>query len=115
MDDLNYENLQKTDKLLYCQTKSIVCSALKDLPGFEAQMEEWKNLDPNFPIIEMVDNRIIIRNVPDCDCYKNVIKKIYEKHNVKFLQNDVCIIELSKSNCSCGCSESSEKKKSTKQ
>lgn len=61
----------------------------------------------NMPKKEVTEKYIIIRNIPDCECYKNVMKCYYihsgickSKNDIQITDSGTCIIKKS---CDCGC------------
>ena len=57
---------------------------------------EWKSLNPDLPKAEFYEERVIIRDVPDCECFRNIIREIYKYDDVTFLNSNISIIELKK-------------------
>lgn len=62
---------------------------------------------PEVPVITHLKEKIIITNVPDCDCYKKTLRSFYvgaeicEEEDIQFLEKGVCIIKKKKCNCGC--------------
>lgn len=76
----------------------------------EAEYKIWKKNDPNFPKCEIFEDKIIVRNIPDSECYKKMVKGIMveskmcaSEDDITFLPSKVCIIK--KKVCKCGCKD----------
>lgn len=61
------------------------------------------------PVVENTRNKVYIRNVPDCECFKSIITCYFihsgickSKDNVHMMKSGICIIDK---NCDCGCEE----------
>lgn len=73
---LDSKNLTDYERLL-CALRKI--SAFLKLGNEEAAIQEYKKYVvgcPLFPIYQHVNNKIIIRNMLDCDCYKTLVKQL---------------------------------------
>lgn len=69
---------------------------------------EFKNTNPNFPKIEFTKTKVIIRNVPDCDCYKMMAKAFLVSSQICEKEEDIQILDsgmiiAKRKPCDCGC------------
>lgn len=115
LSDLNIalesNGLQEFDLIRGLLTRFFVHLNLKMEDEALVDYNKLKATDPNFPKIQYTHDRVIIRNVPDCECYKNSMKSFLVNSEVCESEND---IKLYKSNilvakrkaCHCGCKES---------
>lgn len=87
-------------------SKIITCGNL----GLESRSElkELKRLYPNFPKIEETESRVIIKNVPDCECYKNILKSYYigfgiceNESDINIMRSGTCIVNKKSKTCNC--------------
>lgn len=69
---------------------------------------EFKKVNPNFPKIEYTKSRVIIRNVPDCTCYKAMAKAFLVSSEICEKEEDIQILDsgtiiAKRKKCNCGC------------
>lgn len=76
--------------------------ALSDISWFQ-------QINQNGTEVNFTEKHIIIRNVPECECFREMITGYVvdvgmcsSKEDVKFLKSDICIIKRAKI-CDCGC------------
>jgi hypothetical protein len=111
LKDLNVgllsNNLTIKERVRGLVTRIGVCSILhKDI---SEDMEEFQSICPDFPTYEVNDKRMIIRNVPDCEYFKETISKYLisskfceGQENIKIFSSGIMIIERMPNNdCKC--------------
>lgn len=86
----------------------LVEDAINDLDYFASVNKE------NLPKKEVTKKYIIIRNIPECECYRNIMTCYYihsgicdSKEDITMTESGICIIKRAKN---CGCNDCEEKK-----
>jgi hypothetical protein len=84
----------------------------------EGVLEDLNKFSENLPqsqTLEFTKKYIIIRNFPDCDCFKNIITSYMinagyckDQNDIQMLESGICIIKRSVDS-KCGCEDEDEK------
>ena len=104
---LSYE-LKQCDKEKAFVTK-VFCEARLDMvEDFLRDVDALPNIVSNWNQIEETEDKIIIRNYPDCDCYKKMMTIVYietgiceKESDIQFLKSGVCIVKKKNKGFSC--------------
>lgn len=97
--------LVQQDLIRALVTRIMVCARL----GLESDtlddMRRLREVNTNSPQVEFTEKNIIIRNVPECDCYRSIITQSTldmglcdRVEDVLFLKSDICIIKRNGNN-----------------
>lgn len=112
---LNSDLLTGSDRIRGIVTRMSACANLSMDDQVAMDYQEFKRLYPNFPKIEFTKDRLIIRNMPDCKCYKKVVRSFLlnselceNEEDIQMMKSGVCIAKIKK--CSCGCKKNKTEK-----
>ncbi len=107
------KNLKENDRIRGLVTRMVTCMNLEMEDQALADYHEFKRISPNFPKVEFTKERVIIRNMPDCKCYKTVVKSLLvnsgiceKESDIQMLDSGICIAK--KKSCHCGCDKAKE-------
>lgn len=97
--------LAKTEKIRATTTKIITLYRLGLFEDADLEVENLKLLYP-FPKLELYNDWVVVRNIPDCDCSIHIIKKVIAKlycneEDDVTISNGICIAKRSKSKLGC--------------
>ena len=113
LSDFDYalirNNLSQKDLTRALISKIVTLSRLNRNEECLALFDELKKNDQEFPKTTITKDYIIIRNMPDCNCYRTRIKS-YLIHSgicendeaIQMLSSGICI---AKKKCNCGCKD----------
>jgi tetratricopeptide (TPR) repeat protein len=103
---LQSNQLEGKDRIRALVSRVIVRSQAGMAEGVAEDMETFRQLNTNGPKIEISHDRIIIRNVPDCKCYINLVKSLCldagickKESDIQFLPAGIFLIERTIDTC----------------
>lgn len=72
---------------------------------------EWlSEVNPNKAEFDYNEENVIVRNVPECECYRNFLKRLFvangtckSEEDIHFVGEDICIAYRTVKDCGCGC------------
>lgn len=95
---LESTKLAQQDRIRGLVSKIGACANL-DLES-KKELEELKEIYPNYPKIEITEKHAIIKNVPDCDFFKETVKSYFtdsgfceSENDISMLNSGICIIK----------------------
>ena len=107
------EKLQYQEKLRALISRFIVRAKLGLEQGALEDLKTFGELKVDKPVIEHTKKNIIIRNMPDCDCYRKLMTCYFihsgmceSKKDIKKLKSGICIVDKA---CDCGCKHCEER------
>lgn len=107
------KNIQYQEKLRALISRFIVRAQVGMEQGALEDLKTFGELKVDKPIIEHTKRNIIIRNMPDCDCYRKLMTCYFihsgmceSKSNIKMLKSGICIVDKA---CDCGCQHCEER------
>lgn len=90
-------------------TRIVTCMNLAMEEQALTDYDEFKRISPNFPKVEFSKERVIIRNMPDCKCYKAIVNSLLVKSgicekesDIQMLQSGICIAKRKPCQCEDG-------------
>lgn len=107
---LSYANIENKDYAMAICIRSSVYRCLDMMEEANSDDEIFRKVCTDAPKIEFFDDVVIIRNVPKCECSKNILKQYFieaefcEGESDIEEHNDIMIIKIKKK-CSCGCTQ----------
>lgn len=107
---LSYANLKDKEKLRALVTR---ISAKAQLGISEGVLEDMKYIGENYaPTIENTEKKLILRNVPDCDCYQKIMTCYLvhsgicnSKNDIKMLKSGMWVVNKASKSRSQDCDE----------
>ncbi len=110
---LSNENINAQEKLRALVSRFIARSRLGMEQGAIEDLKTFGELKIDKPTMEITRNKIIIRNIQDCDCYKKIMTCYFihsgmceSKEDIKMLKSGIWLIERASD---CGCKNCKEK------
>lgn len=112
LEDVSYaidnEFLGAADQVRAILTRMHIYAVMNDEVAIMQDYNLYRKLCPNKPTMQVTDDRVIIRNTPDCKCFREmmtnvlVISGMCEKNtDIKWLKSGICIAK--RHDCGCGC------------
>jgi tetratricopeptide (TPR) repeat protein len=106
---LSSDKLTNKERVRGLVTRIGVCANLqKDISD---DIQEFENIYSDFPTYEVNNKRMVIRNIPDCECFKETISKYMidsrfceSEKNIQIFSSGIMIIDRMPGN-DCGCSK----------
>jgi hypothetical protein len=101
------DKLTNKERVRGLVTRIGVCANLhKDISG---DIQEFENIYSDFPTYEVNHKRMVLRNIPDCECFKETISKYLinskfceSEDNIKIFSSGIMIIDrISSTDCGC--------------
>lgn len=93
-------NLKENDRIRGLVTRIMTYINLSMEEQALVDYDEFKRISPNFPKIEFTKERVIIRNMPDCKCYKAIVRSFLIESNIcekeadiQMLDSGICIVK----------------------
>lgn len=110
LSDLNIAldsiNLKETDRIRGLVSRIITCMNLNMYDQALSDFDEYKIISPYFPKIEFTKENIIIRNMPTCKCYKQLVSSFLicsgmceNPTDIKMLDSGICIAKRKVCHC----------------
>lgn len=65
----------------------------------------YKKVNPNYPKLEFFDDKIIIRNMPECECYRKMMKAYLlaafceKEEDITIYDSNICIAKIKPVKC----------------
>lgn len=100
-------NLEGDDKLRAVVTRLITYYRLQMFTHAQEEVEVFKSIY-SIPKLEVYKDLVIVRDVPDCDCARQIMKKFISEvfcdseEDVQLLPSGICIAKRA---CDCKCNE----------
>lgn len=123
LTDIN-KALDFKDKLSTSELVKAIITRIFIHTGLNNQEEALKDHDwlsqvnPNKPEFDYNEENVIVRNVPECGCYKKFLKLLFvangtcqSEDDVHFVGEDICIAYRTVKDCGCGCKGKKSKQK----
>lgn len=109
---LSNEKIDCQEKLRALVSRFIVRSRLGMNQGAIEDLNAFGELKVDKPVIEKTEQKIIIRNIPDCDCYKKIMTCYFihsgmcrSKKDIKILKSGIWLVDRA---ANCGCNDQKE-------
>lgn len=104
--------LDGDDRLRAVVTRLVTYYRLNMEEEAKTELEVFKSIYP-IPKLEIYPDTVIIRNIPDCDCPKDLLKSFIantfcESENDVKINNGICIAKRKADNCECNKSPDSD-------
>lgn len=110
---LSNEKISKPERTRALVSRLMVNSRLGHDQYVLSDLKTFGETYENKPVREETKENIIIRNVPQCNCYRNIMTCYFihsgmceSKNDIKILDSNIWIIKKA---CDCGCNECEEK------
>lgn len=71
-------DLSSSDRYIAYMIKAFICANLGDMEGNEKYYSMFKDAYGGFPNIEITPKRIIVKNIPSCNCYVRLVTKFLQ-------------------------------------
>lgn len=105
-------SLEQSDLVRCVVTRILTNCNLGNNDDALEDMRMFKEVYPNAPILQVTNDQVIIRNVPECECYQAIAKKLFVSIGLCESENDIQMLKsgimvgkrsTSKTDCGCGC------------
>lgn len=113
-------SLEGSDILRCSVTRILANCNLGNQDAAMIEMRNYKNIYVNAPILQITETEVIIRNLPECECYRSLAKDLFisigmvdSESDISFLKSGIMVAKrsLKKTDCNCGCDNQKPVKK----
>ncbi len=108
---LNFKDKLSTTELVKAiVTRIYIYTSLRDQENALKDHDWLSQVNPNKAEFEYSEESVIVRNVPECECYKKFLKLLFvangtceSEDDIHFVGEDICIAYRTVKDCGCGC------------